>query len=44
MVGTFNPRKGEIIQIPVFLEGGIRSSDNSMGSGGGGGTFVAIRL
>ena len=38
MVGTFNLSQGEIIQILVGQEGGIRN--NSWGSGGGGGTFV----
>ena len=36
MVGTFNLSQGEIIQILVGQEGGIRNK----GSGGGGGTFV----
>ena len=50
MVGTFNLSRGEIIQILVGQEGGIRNSDlsskvaggsaDSAGGGGGGGTFV----
>ena len=38
MVGTFNLSQGEIIQILVGQEGGIRHNGSS--SGGGGGTFV----
>ena len=38
MVGTFNLSKGEMIEILVGQEGGIRG--NSRSSGGGGGTFV----
>ena len=38
MVGTFNLSQGEIIQILVGQEGGIRKNGKS--SGGGGGTFV----
>ena len=38
MAGTFNLSKGEIIQILVGQEGGIRN--NGRGSGGAGGTFV----
>ena len=38
MVGTFNLSKGEMIEILVGQEGGIRNNGN--GSGGGGGTFV----
>ena len=38
MVGTFNLSRGEIIQILVGQEGGIRNNEGS--SGGGGGTFV----
>jgi len=43
MVGTFNLSQGEIIQILVGQEGGIRhdlSSGVSGAGGGGGGTFV----
>ena len=44
MVGTFNLWQGEIIQILVGQEGGIRHKDWSSGvggaGGGGGGTFV----
>ena len=38
IVGTFNLSKGEMIQILVGQEGGIRNNGRS--SGGGGGTFV----
>ena len=38
MVGTFNLSQGELIQILVGQEGGIRNNGRS--SGGGGGTFV----
>ena len=38
MVGTFNLSKGELIQILVGQEGGVRN--NGWSSGGGGGTFV----
>ena len=41
MVGTFNLSQGEIIQILVGQEGGIRHNGRS--SGGGGGTFVVRR-
>ena len=41
MVGTFNLSQGEIIQILVGQEGGIRH--NGWSSGGGGGTFVVRR-
>ena len=45
MVGTFNLSQGQIIQILVGQEGGIRHNDLSSGGGGGGGggggTFVA---
>ena len=44
MVGTFNLSQGEIIQILVGQEGGIRHNDLSSGvgggGGGGGGTFI----
>ena len=39
MVGTFNLSKGELIQIIVGQEGGVRTNNGSSG-GGGGGTFV----
>jgi len=38
MIGTFSLSKGEIIQILVGQEGGIKN--HLYGSGGGGGTFV----
>ena len=38
MLGTFNLSKGEMIEILVGQEGGIRN--NARSSGGGGGTFV----
>ena len=37
MVGTFNLSQGEIIQILVGQEGGIRNNDWSSGAGGGSG-------
>ena len=41
IVGTFNLSQGEIIQILVGQEGGIRHNNSSSGGGGGGGgTFV----
>ena len=44
MLGTFNLSKGEIIQVLVGQEGGVRRNDKSSGGdgggGGGGGTFV----
>ncbi|PFX12568.1 hypothetical protein AWC38_SpisGene23451 [Stylophora pistillata] len=38
MIGTFRLKKGEVIQILVGQEGGIKTKQYS--SGGGGGTFV----